>query len=157
MVKDLLTGARQIARIYAIVGMIAFAAFGYAMAHLGLTLFGTPKQTSTIAPTETLGEAPVETVQGLPAEWPAIFGTYDPQPPGLTKEVRVRQANTRYTLKGLFTGSKNKWAIIEDGAGEYLIREGDEMPNGEIAAEIDESGIVINVDGERLKISFDDG
>jgi hypothetical protein len=146
-------------RIFSIVGLGAVGLLGYAVGHLGLTLFAPssvePEQAVLFAVSDTQEAIVVPT----PTDdaWPPIFGTYDPQPPGAVKPATKRRVQVRYTLKGLFAGKISKWAIIEDSSGEYLIREGDTLSDGETATRIDDAGVTIEIDGEQSVINFEDG
>jgi type II secretory pathway component PulC len=138
----------------AVVGLL-----GYSVGHLGLTLFGPDvvvEDDAVVVASTTLQKS---TVVETPADmaWPALFGVYDPQPPGVVKAPVVKKSQSAYRLKGLFSGEISSWAIIEDGTGEYLIREGDALSNGEIATKIDDAGVTIEVDGDLTLISFEGG
>jgi type II secretory pathway component PulC len=125
--------------------------------HLGLTLFSPDAVVDkvVVSPTVVLDTPVVDAPEDK--RWPAVFGVYDPQPPGVVKAPEVQKTQSFYRLKGLFAGKISKWAIIEDETGEYLIREGDPLSSGEIATKIDDTGVTIDVDGEQTLISFEDG
>jgi hypothetical protein len=146
-------------RIFSIVGLGAVGLLGYAVGHLGLTLFASNalggEQSVALSVVEVQEAAIVSTPSD--DQWPAIFGTYDPQPPGAVQPAETRRVQARYTLKGLFAGKISKWAIIEDASGEYLIREGDTLSDGETATQIDDTGVTIELDGEKSVINFEDG
>jgi hypothetical protein len=138
--------------------LAAFLLLGYSAGHLGLTLF-TPSafaldEPVVVSPSTLLDTAAVP----VPADnqWPALFGTYDPQPPGVVKAVKSKEVQSSYRLKGLFSGQISKWAIIESEAGEFLIREGDTLSEGETVLEINDAGVTIEVDSVQSVINFED-
>ena len=146
-------------RIFSILGLGAVGLLGYCVGHLGLTLFAPDVAVVDEAVVVVASSQEDVSVEQTPADknWPALFGVYDPQPPGVVKTAMVKNTQSSYSLKGLFSGEISSWAIIEDETGEYLIREGDTLSGGEIATKIDEAGVTIDADGDLTLISFDDG
>jgi hypothetical protein len=139
--------------------LVAIGVLGYCVGHLGLTLFAPNAMVSDeaiVVPSATVLDVSVADTP-MDEQWPALFGVYDPQPPGVVKATAANKTQSFYRLKGLFAGKISKWAIIEDETGEYLIREGDPLSSGEIATKIDDKGVTIEVDGEQSVISFEDG
>lgn len=109
-------------------------------------------------------QAPVVNPSSAPAPkaapvvpWPDIFGRYEPDappPPEPAPEVTI--VNYNYTLKGLFANATNSWAIVSDPGGEYLLRQGDELPGGALVSEITEEGVWLETAQGRELIAFEE-
>ena len=153
------TGGIGIYRLYSILGLIAFGILGYSVGHLGLTLFAPDGQVVdepvAVMPATELDTANLPDV--VDDQWPALFGVYDPQLPGVVAVVEPKRTLSTYRLKGLFSGQISKWAIIEDPTGEYLIREGDTLSEGEEVLQIDDTGVTLILDDVKSFVSFEDG
>jgi len=123
---------------------------------LGLTLLGEQQDAAAvvIASAPDIANAPEPETPAL-IRWPAVFGTYEPDAPApAAPEPVVTVVNHNYILKGLFASSANSWAIVSDPGGEYLLRQGDELPGGALVEEITEEGVWLETTQGRELIAF---
>lgn len=132
---------------------------GYGAGHLGLTLFaGTAPLAADLAPLERQQAVVVTADRAQTPPWPDAFGVYVPdvvvvEAAPVVAEVVV---NLNYTLTGLFASATAAWAIVADPGGEYLLRQGDELPGGVLVTQITKQGVELQTPQGPQLIAFEE-
>ncbi|MDR6267594.1 hypothetical protein [Roseobacter sp. N2S] len=124
-----------------------------------MTLFASPAPLAAdLAPLDQQQVAVVDTDTIETPPWPDAFGVYVPdvvvvETAPVEQEVVV---NVNYTLTGLFASATAAWAIVADGGGEYLVREGDELPGGGLVTRITKQGVELETPQGPQRIAFEE-
>lgn len=130
----------------------AATAFGYGGGSLLLVLTYFERVPSAEVSLRGPGiEAQLDHEQGKTSAWPPIFGKpLKKIEPDAKSEVMIGN----YTLKGLFVGRTERWAILGTANRDILVGPGDTLPQGEMIADIDKAGVWIELGTRRDLIHF---
>lgn len=133
--------------------LIAGAGLAYGGWQLGRTLLGArPVPPAPVEISAALEEVARTAPAEAPAEWPALFGAYVPDPPAPAAPTRKPES---WRLVGLVAGGDNGWAILAGSGGDRIVRRSDSLPGGDKVLAIEGEGVRLSRAGAEVLISFD--
>ena len=135
--------------------VLGAAALGYGGGALALALLPTEGATPVAA---TLRDVPQAAEPAAPEpeaarSWAPVFGTATPEPAAEPEPEETFD----YALHGLAAGGSDGWAVLDDGAGQRIVRAGDTLPGGETVREVRAEGVILDGSDGPLIVSFDPG
>jgi type II secretory pathway component PulC len=84
----------------------------------------------------------------------AIFGNPEESQPVVRPAPIEIAENTDYSLQGVTVAVQGRWAMLDAGGANVLVREGDTLANGEMVKEITPTAVVLSRDGELTILQF---
>ena len=130
----------------------AATAFGYGGGYLLLVLPNIEQVPSAEVSLRRSGiGAQLDHEQGKTSAWPPIFGKSLKE---VESEAKSEVMIGNYTLKGLFVGRTERWAILGTANRDILVGPGDTLPQAETITDIDKDGVWIELGTRRDLIHF---